>query len=385
LIFLSKKLNYIKALNKQIDDLLNCSIITSLCESNFQPFDKEERVVTQKSPANVEIKEINQVCILVKDIEVVAENFWKLLGIGPWSIFNWEPPLIYKREYHGKPAWARERIALAQVGNVQLELAQVVDGPSIYGDWVEERGEGLHHINYLVDTALDLDRTLETFAQQGFANLQGGRFGDPKKGYGYNYIDIPPLRTIWEPVFESKAGLEPILFPDTKEMSPANVTVKGINQIAIAVKDLEVVAENFWKILGIGPWSMYNWEEPLVRDRTYHGKPAWAREKIALAQVGGVQLELVQPVDGLSIYRDWIEEHGEGLHHINYLVHSADEFDRNVENFTRLGFTSLQSGKYGPPEKKYAYNYFDIPPLRSIWEPVYGKKSGVKPFVLPKE
>ncbi len=341
--------------------------------------------MTQKSPANVVVKDINQVCILVKDIEVVAENFWKILGIGPWSIFNWESPLLYKREYYGKPAWARERIALAQVGNVQLEIAQVVDGPSIYGDWVEEHGEGLHHINYLVSTADELHRTLEAFAQQGFSNLQGGRFGDPKKGYGYNYIDIPPLRTIWEPVFESKAGLKPILFPDTKEKSPAKVKVKGINQIAVAVNHLEVVAENIWKVLGIGPWSLYNWEEPLVYDRTYHGKPVWTRERIALAQVGGVQLELVQPVDGPSIYRDWIEEHGEGLHHINYLVDSALEFDRHVTDLTQLGFTSIQSGKFGSPEKKYAYNYFDISPLRSIWEPVYGAESGGEPVLIPKE
>jgi hypothetical protein len=87
---------------------------------------------------------------VVKDLEVVAENFWKILGIGPWSIYDWESPLVYDRTYYGKPAWARERIAIARVGDVELELMEVIDGPSIYQDWIEERGEGLHHINFLV-------------------------------------------------------------------------------------------------------------------------------------------------------------------------------------------------------------------------------------------
>ncbi|MFB0556491.1 MAG: VOC family protein, partial [Dehalococcoidia bacterium] len=59
------------------------------------------------------------------------------------------------------------------------------------------------------------------------------------------------------------------------------------------VYDLPTVAANYWNILGIGPWEIYEWESPLVRDRKYYGKPAWAKERIGYAQVGAVQLELV--------------------------------------------------------------------------------------------
>jgi len=343
--------------------------------------------MVKESPAKVKIKRINQICILVNDLELVAENFWKILGIGPWSIFKWEAPMVYGRIYHCKPAWAREKIALAQVGDMQIELAQAIDGPSIYGDWVKEHGEGLHHINFLLDTADEYKRTVESLNNDGFESLQSGRFGPPEKGYGYIYIDIPPLRTIWEPVHESKedAGLVPIMFPDTKKESPAKVKVKNINQIAIAVKNVELVAENFWKILGIGPWTIYNWEGPFVYDRIYHDKPEWAREKIASAQVGSVQLELMQAVDGPSIYGDWVEEHGEGLHHINFLIDTAGEYERTIKSLTNDGFESLQSGRFGPPEKGYRYTYIDIPPLRTIWEPVYEGEVDVETNMVPKE
>jgi hypothetical protein len=38
-----------------------------------------------------------------------------------------------------------------------------------------------------------------------------------------------------------------------EQTSPAKVKVKEINQIAIVVKDLKTVMENYWNILGIGP------------------------------------------------------------------------------------------------------------------------------------
>jgi catechol 2,3-dioxygenase-like lactoylglutathione lyase family enzyme len=163
--------------------------------------------------------------------------------------------------------------------------------------------------------------------------------------------------------------------------SPARVKCKGINQVAIVVENLERVAENYRTILGIGPWAIYNWEAPLVYSRKYRGQVAWAREKIALVQVGGVQLELVQPVEGPSIYADWLKEHGEGLHHINFLVDDVDEAEAIL---AEQGFPSLQSGKFGPKEQKGAYDYIDIKPLRTIWEPVHiGEEIGAEPIMYP--
>jgi catechol 2,3-dioxygenase-like lactoylglutathione lyase family enzyme len=335
--------------------------------------------MTKESPAKIKCQGINQVAIAVGDLEQVAKNYWTILGIGPWSIFEWEAPLVYDRKYHGQTAWARERIALAQVGDVQLELVQPVEGPSLYGDWIEKHGDGLHHINFLVD---DVDEAEQVLASEGFPSLQSGKFGPKEQKGAYNYIDTQPLHVIWEPVHIGETiGAEPIMFPDATKTSPAKIKCKGINQLAIAVNDLEQVAKNYWTIMGIGPWSIYEWEAPLVYDRKYHGQTVWARERIALAQVGKVQLELVQPVEGPSIYRDWIEKHGEGLHHMNFLV---DDVDKAAEVLANEGFPSIQSGKFGPKEQKGGYNYTDVWPLCAIWEPVHiGEEIGAEPIMIP--
>lgn len=163
--------------------------------------------------------------------------------------------------------------------------------------------------------------------------------------------------------------------------SPAKVKVESISQIAIAVWDLEIVAQSYWNILGIGPWETYLWQPPLVYDRNYHGKPSWAREKIALAQVGDVQLELVQPVEGDSIYRDFLLEHGEGLHHIKFLV---DDVDETAAMLTEQGFPSIQGAHYGPSEYKNGYSYHSIAPLCTILEPVhFSGPKGVEPIWIP--
>ncbi|GAI83644.1 unnamed protein product, partial [marine sediment metagenome] len=41
------------------------------------------------------------------------------------------------------------------------------------------------------------------------------------------------------------------------QASPAKVKAKDITQVAIAVYDVRMVAENYWNILGIGPWEIY--------------------------------------------------------------------------------------------------------------------------------
>jgi hypothetical protein len=179
--------------------------------SSSSNFKRGGKTVTQESIAKVKCKGINQIAIVVKDLELVAENYWKILGIGPWAIFKWEAPLVYDRKYHGQAVWAREKIALTQVGNMQLELVQPVEGPSIYRDWLEEHGEGLHHMNFLVD---DVDEAAEVLAIEGFTSIQSGRFEPREQKGAYNYIDIKPLRAIWEPVHIGEIiGAEPIMFP----------------------------------------------------------------------------------------------------------------------------------------------------------------------------
>jgi len=44
----------------------------------------------------------------------------------------------------------------------------------------------------------------------------------------------------------------------------------------------------------------------------------------------------------------------------------------------------MQSGRFEPREQKGAYNYIDIKPLRTIWEPVHiGEIIAAEPVMFP--
>jgi len=334
--------------------------------------------MTKMSPAKVKVTQIQQVNIICKDLQKTMEAYWNILGIGPWTVMEFGQPKCPDMTYYGKPTWGRCRQAVAQLGPIELELLEPLEGVSIYHDCLAEHGEGFHHMKFLVED-LDIDRTEREMLRLGLLNIQGGHFG-PELKYKFAYFDtITPLKTTW--VTSNRTGgahMGATLFPENpKAVSPAKVKVTAIKQVGIAVKDVVRTAENYWNILGIGPWEIRDWGPHFLFDRTYHGKPAWGRERSAHAYLGDLELELVQPVEGASIYFDWLAKHGEGVNHLKFLCDDVDEVSRILNE---QGFPSIQGAHFGDPrEKAGGFNYIDIPPLHCIWEPVH------KPKGLPVE
>ena len=120
----------------------------------------------------------------------------------------------------------------------------------------------------------------------------------------------------------------------------SKLKVSELYQACIVVRDLERSMDQYRKILGIESWEVLTADPSSMTDMTYHGKPgkfsfkaAWTRDK-----VGGIQIELIQPVDGDNIYRDFLEEHGEGIHHIGFGV---DDLDKEVAKLTEQGVSIL--------------------------------------------
>jgi len=88
--------------------------------------------------------------------------------------------------------------------------------------------------------------------------------------------------------------------------------VTAVSQVGFVVRDLDKAMAAYWRV-GVGPWRVYTYGAPLVKDITYRGKPGNWRFLIALASLGaGFSLELIQPLSGESIYSEFLEHHGEG-------------------------------------------------------------------------
>ena len=94
----------------------------------------------------------------------------------------------------------------------------------------------------------------------------------------------------------------------------------GIVQVAILVPNLEEAVENYWKQFGIGDWHFYTYGKPLVKKMSYHGEPTEYKMRVALSYLGPMRIELIEPLEGDTVYADFIAAHGYGVHHFGVLV-----------------------------------------------------------------
>jgi len=118
--------------------------------------------------------------------------------------------------------------------------------------------------------------------------------------------------------------------------------LKSVDQIGIVVRDIDKVIASWSKLFGVGPWTF--------RDLSFkdaEGRPLKAR--LAFASLGSVQLELIQPVEGRIFHSEFLDKHGEGLHHLGFFV---DDFEGEVNNLLAQGAKVLSSGPG-------SYAYFD--------------------------
>jgi methylmalonyl-CoA/ethylmalonyl-CoA epimerase len=114
------------------------------------------------------------------------------------------------------------------------------------------------------------------------------------------------------------------------------------DQVGIVVEDVERAVRQFRKFLGIGPARIVDWPiEGIDPQATLHGKPASWHMRLGFIDAGAISIELIEPVEGQSLFSDFLEAHGGGLHHIRFLV---DDFADATAAFEAAGFTLLASG-----------------------------------------
>lgn len=138
-----------------------------------------------------------------------------------------------------------------------------------------------------------------------------------------------------------------------------------VAQVGFIVKDVEESKRKWAEFLGVAIPDTQPIGDYAVTRTEYLGEPApkaycW----IAFFDVGpGLQLELIQPNEEPSTWRDYLEQHGEGIHHIAFQVKDSKIAVKNAE---AAGLKLVQRGVYGDGSGEY--NYLDAPDLKCIIE-----------------
>ena len=125
------------------------------------------------------LPELAQVGVVVKDIDQAVNYYSTTFGIGPFRLFDLDIPNV---TLHGKPISLKFRAAFTRMGPIQFELIEVPEGESIYWEFLDKKGEGLHHLGFYVT---DIDKEVAKLERLGIGVLQGGKLN----GGGFAYLD----------------------------------------------------------------------------------------------------------------------------------------------------------------------------------------------------
>jgi hypothetical protein len=126
-----------------------------------------------------------QLAFVAWNLERAVREFDALLGQGPWQGHVFDGDFVAGRAYHGQPAdWSFRMVVNDR--RPQFEIIEPLAEPNIYADWLNTRGEGFHHVGYVVAS---VDATSAAMKELGHAVIQSGHsFGADGDGV-FAYYD----------------------------------------------------------------------------------------------------------------------------------------------------------------------------------------------------
>ena len=138
-----------------------------------------------------------------------------------------------------------------------------------------------------------------------------------------------------------------------------------VAQVGFIVKDIEETKKKWAAFLGVDIPETQPCGDYEITQTVFEGKPApKANSLLAFFDVGpGLQIELIQPNEEPSTWRNFLNEHGEGMHHLAFQVRDSKT---QVARAETAGLRLVQHGIYGDGSGEY--NYLDAPDLKCIVE-----------------
>ncbi|MCL2093179.1 MAG: VOC family protein [Treponema sp.] len=127
-----------------------------------------------------------------------------------------------------------------------------------------------------------------------------------------------------------------------------------ITQVGIIVRDIERSKEKWAAFLGVPVPPTISAGEYSVTKTRFRGEEAPDATCLMAFFSGGphLQVELIQPNGAPSTWQEFLDQKGEGIHHIAFRTQGMD---KAVAAFEAAGMELVQRGLYGDASGEYAY------------------------------
>lgn len=291
---------------------------------------------------------ITQVSLAVRDLDATMDLYHRAFGWAPWQVFDHVLPVHHRTELRGQPVHYALRGAEVYVGSLNFELLQPLEGPNLWTEFMDRRGEGVASI-----ATMFLEREDGDAAKRAFRERFGAEVimkADIGNHIEYYYLDTEPT---FGCLIESGSGhaidfVKPAKVHPHEGAKPGPSPMSGltypITQVSLVTRDLEARVRAYREAFGWGPWKLF---EPHALAAGGPGSPDTYRVRVAQAVVGDLNFEIIEPLEGPSPWRALLEAKGEGLAGISVTLGSEAELDRARAQFESLGVGRLADGSIG--------------------------------------
>ena len=128
-----------------------------------------------------------------------------------------------------------------------------------------------------------------------------------------------------------------------------------IMQIGLIARDRESVINSMREVFGEDPSQIMK----TLKDENnrYYGNLGDFEAELIFYRFANIELEFIIPMSGKSIWQDFLEEHGEGLHHLLFNVDSFDGAKTQMAA-NNIGIAQQGVSVFKVPGLKWAY--FDL-------------------------
>ena len=138
----------------------------------------------------LDLNTIIQIGVVVEDINEAADMYADFFGVDRPKINITDTYDKTGANYKGKPTEGRAKIANFKFDKIYIELIEPDDQPSTWREFLDNKGEGIHHIGFLVKNTHGIIRGLK---DKGVDVIQRGKFS---RGNGGQYTYLETLNNL---------------------------------------------------------------------------------------------------------------------------------------------------------------------------------------------
>ena len=120
---------------------------------------------------------------------------------------------------------------------------------------------------------------------------------------------------------------------------PKELNLPPVNQVGFVVRDLAKAIEAYTPLFGefaVMDAPDMEWD--------YRGKPEVSSLKLAFANSGDVEIELIEWISGETPHKEFLDAGREGMHHLRFVVDNVEE---KVKEAEAAGYTQIWYKRFG--------------------------------------